>query len=293
MVKNIIISLYGLNIEEPFDHFKLGKFILCNTSYLKKIDSGSKWCDEYGMSYIVYSCNESNIGSAKFNEKFSSIVDEFLNVTLYMIGNRHDKKYKENIFCLRKEKGDFIYCGEELTLIKTFPNSGISLPCYDIDESFFDEEGNSKTLYNYVDKVPPTEIEKKIKLAVSWMGHSLDNRNMVESYMSLSIALEVLLSGNNSPLERGVAYQLREFGAFLAADTLENRMSIYKTLKELYNIRCSISHRGTAKNLSENKYYELFNILKSIIHKLFVLLEQDNINTFEKLKKYIENKKFI
>lgn len=109
----------------------------------------------------------------------------------------------------------------------------------------------------------------------------------------MCFALEALLTDKDQhPLERGLSYQLREFGAFLASDDYEERIAIQKEIKKLYSIRCTIVHQGVAPNLSEDAYYKLLNIIKSIIAKLFFLLENKNIDNFIKLKNHIDKIKF-
>lgn len=110
--------------------------------------------------------------------------------------------------------------------------------------------------------------------------------------MCLCIALETLLSGQNSPLERGTAYQLREYAALLATKKKQERLKIYQSVKHLYSLRCSLSHSGEAKDLTEKEFYELLKILKMIINTLFVLLETNNIQGFKQLQEYIDNIKF-
>ena len=52
---------------------------------------------------------------------------------------------------------------------------------------------------------------------------------------------------------------------FLASAEKEERIIIQEKIKNLYDIRCKISHSGTSKKLSERDFYELLKILKAIM----------------------------
>ncbi|MFA7657919.1 MAG: hypothetical protein WCY19_00635 [Candidatus Gastranaerophilaceae bacterium] len=284
--------LNDIQLTPPLNSFKLNNFIICDNEYLKNVYPSlgkNGFNDDY--KYLIYETNE-NIKSKSFENKFTNIINDFINIFLYFNAKKIYSKSVYGSFFKRHQNEELHFSYTDISFSSKIESYSIKNHKYKIDEKIFKAKGNNKKLFNYIENEPPTEIERKIKLAVSWIGQSLEKANLDEAYMELCIALETLLSGYNSPMERGTAYQLREYGAFLATKNKNKRVSIYNDLKILYNIRCTISHSGIAKKLTTKEYYRLLKILKAIINELFILLETKNITTHKKLQDYIDEIKF-
>lgn len=302
--KQIINSLLGIELNPSLEYLKLGNFSIWSYNYFKQMFPTIKPLDEKfpensvvpneankEKAYLIYETNR-NVKLKSFEKNFSNTLNNFLNLILYIKELRAYNINKHGNFYSLKGFKDLYFGGEEISFTcRSFFCESYSKICI-LDDKIFKKRGNNKKIFEYIENEPSTEIERKIKLAISWIGQSLCNHHLDEAYMGLCIALETLLSGQNSPMERGTAYQLREFGAFLAERNKEKRLSVYKDLKDLYNIRCEISHSGRAKNLTMVEYNKLLKILKSIIHELFVLLETKNITTHKKLQNHINELKF-
>lgn len=298
----VLFSVNNILLSKSVDYFKLGNFTLCGYKYFHdifpKVIPPTGLEDENSIipnpksknSFILYSTNK-NIHTKKFEIEFSNILNVFVDFMLYINGKRafetedywyHHKEQCENLSLLGN---DVNFCSRSDSFKVFYNNCKVS-------KSLFNKIGNNIKLFKYVDSDPNTEIEKKIKLSVLWIALGLRTSNLTQAYVCLCIALETLLSGNNSPLERGTAYQLREFGAFLASAEKEGRIIIQEKIKNLYDIRCKISHSGTSKKLSERDFYELLKILKAVIDNLFKIIEEKEITNHKKLQEYIDEIKF-
>lgn len=302
--KQIINSLYNIKLKEPLDYLKLGNFIILNDKYFSQIyplvrptldiylEASVVPNSSQNCYHLIYETSE-NIRTKAFKEKFSDHLNAFLNLLLYITEQR---SYSINEYSYRhhkKEAPNLYFGGEEISFtIRSITSRDYNTKTCRLDDNIFKKTGNNKKLFEYIENEPKTELERKIKLAVSWIGQSLCNRHLDEAFMGLCVALETLLSGQNSPMERGTAYQLREFGAFLATKDKKERLLLNKELKNLYNHRCAISHSGIAKNLSLKQYHRLLKILKAIINELLIILETKNIDTHAKLQNYIDELKF-
>lgn len=304
MKKYIINTLYDIKLKPPLISFKLGNFTICNYMHFQLVFPDIKPIpgidpelsvmpneSQPGKYELIYETDQ-NINTKSFENLFSDHINMFINILVYISGNRAYYINEYGPFYKDKEYKNLYFGGEEIGFAFRSTSSNECTKTCELDDKIFNKKGNNKRLFDYIENEPLTEIERKIKLAVSWIGQSLCNRHLDEAYLGLCIALETLLSGQNSPMERGTAYQLREFGAFLAEHDKEKRLSMYNDLKDLYNIRCEISHSGRAKKLTMVEYNKLLKILKSIIGELFVLLETKNITTHKKLQNHINELKF-
>jgi hypothetical protein len=219
-------------------------------------------------------------------------MENFFKVLFYYRGVRVISRPEYAPFYQRDKSANVYSTGMEISVSCKSNCTNTENDYFEITQDIYNKTGNNKQISTYIENEPQTEIERKIHLAVNWIGNSLDNRNLIEGYIELCIALETLLSGESNPLERGTAYQIREFGAFLCAKNKKERIIINKKIKELYAIRCAVTHTGISTKLTEEKFYELLEILKLIIHELYILLESREIDAYTKLSHYIDELKF-
>lgn len=293
-MKYILSFLGGIKFKNENEYIRLGSFLICNDKYLMQNfpEDFTKNNTYNDFSYLLYECKEKSIETDYFKNLYSDKIKLFLNTILYCIDERAFTLPKVSYSNNNNINKNLYYSGDEYSLGIKFCTSSIFSPSCCISNKMFNRSGNTLKLFDYIEKEPSSEIEQKIFLAVKWIGEGLTHSDLRIGYMCLCIALETLLSGKNSPLERGTAYQLREYAALLATKKKQERLKIYQSVKYLYGLRCSLSHAGEAKDLTEKKFYELLKILKMIINTLFVLLETNNIQSFKQLQEYIDNIKF-
>lgn len=298
----ILFSVNNITLGKNIDYFQLGNFILCNYKYFHTIFPNvtpkTSPEDENSLipnpkskhDFILYSTNK-NTHTKKFEKEFSDKLNTFVDIMLYINGKR-TYTVEEYWYLHKEQSSNLCVLGNDINFGSRSDSFNIFYDNCKVSKILFKKIGNNIKLFKYIDSEPNTEIEKKIKLSVLWIALGLRTNNLTQAYVCLCIALETLLSGNNSPLERGTAYQLREFGAFLASAEKEERIIIQEKIKNLYDIRCKISHSGTSKKLSERDFYELLKILKAIIDNLFKIIEEKEITNHKKLQEYIDEIKF-
>lgn len=294
--KKIIISwLLNFELIDELEFISIGNFQICSHSYAyrKFPNEIHHEATDYNSYFLIYETREV-ITDDYFSTRFIDIMEDFFKVLLYYLGTRLIVKAEFDVSKnkINDPKINVYHTREELTILGRTCSCECQNDYIVVNKDFYKPIGNNRKIGYYIDKKPTTEIEKKISLAVNWIGNALNNRNLIEGYTQLCIAIETLLSGESSPFERGTAYQIREYGAFLCSIDKEERKIILNEIRDLYAIRCSIAHSGITTKLTEEKYYRLLKILKKIIDKLYELQEIEAINTFAELSNYIDDIKF-
>ena len=179
----------------------------------------------------------------------------------------------------------------ERTIEISSQNQSLINPQYDFFEEFFGDD--KKIIYKWIDSDNSQlkELERRLKIAIDWIGQSLRENNLTKRFTFLCIALETLLSDKPSGvMEQGTTYRLREYSAFLATDDPAKRIEIYNKIRSLYDERSAISHSGTSKSLQLKHYYELLEIIYPITRKIQNLIKED-IFTSKDLTTYINKLK--
>lgn len=302
--KFIIFCIDNIKLSKQINHIQLGDFLLFDYRYFKQkfpnLEPPEKEHMEYSIvpnkqskgGFVLYS-TEQNINSNNFKKNFELQFCNFIDFLLYLHGKRAFEENKFNYTQFKENKKLHFICNEINFASYSDVYQVNCMNCI-ISEQLFKKAGNNKRIFDLIKLINLNKMEKKIKLAIDWIALALKNNHLTQAFMCLCISLETLLtSDSSSPLERGVAYQLREFGAFLASNNQKERLEIQSKIKELYAIRCSITHSGSLNNaVSEKQFYDLLNILKAVIGGLFELIDKKNITDSEKLRLYIDNIKF-
>ena len=135
------------------------------------------------------------------------------------------------------------------------------------------------------------DIDKKISKSIEWLGKSKLTISIEDSVLYIAIALECLLSFNESSLiSPSKTNSFAEGVAFLIGNSLEERLRIYQDLKKLYGKRSAIVHSGDSSVTNEMKE-RFFEYVVRCVNKILEL-KNKNIYNINDLRKYIENKKF-
>ena len=105
-----------------------------------------------------------------------------------------------------------------------------------------------------------------------------------DKFLDLGICLEMLLLNNVNNQERpdqlSLTFRLR--GSWLLAETADDRLEIYNTLKKVYNLRSEIAHNGYAKSLQNKNPSDVEELMLSSINIAEQILQNIINNGFPK-----------
>ncbi len=302
----VLSVLHGFELPQDINNIEVGNFIICNYKYINEeylnkhpqykfnsdfISPNSRGLIDY--FYVIHKdilAYDNNTAVEIFQEKLEILI----NYLLYCISIKSKKNSKISYTKDFSNKKIFVITPDLIQ--STFSCNDIINPLYIVTPDLFKVKYknillNNLKIINNLEADTLCEIEKKINMAINWIGKSLRNDDITQSFLFLAMAMECLLTFSEGFISPSITYQLAETCAFLCADTLEERIQIEKTVKDLYRKRSAIVHTGGA-NIELQDYYNFISILKIAIGKLLELIESSNIKKSDDLCKYIKQCKY-
>ena len=302
----VLSVLHGFELPQNINNIAIGNFIICNFQYINedylnrhpqyKFLSDSIAPDSRGLIDYFYVIHKNIIAydNNKAIEIFQDKVEILINYLLYCISFKSKDNSKISYTKDFSDKKIFVITPD--LIHSNFSRNDITNPIYTITPDLFEIKYknillNNLKIINNLESDSLCEIEQKINGAINWIGQSLRNNDLAQSFLFLAMAMECLLTYNEGFISPSITYQLAETCAFLCADTSEERIQIEKTVKDLYRKRSAIVHTGCT-NIELQDYYNFISILKITIGKLLELIESSNIKKSNDLCKYIKQCKY-
>jgi len=161
-----------------------------------------------------------------------------------------------------------------------------------IDDISFTNNPRYIAIFNLFLNKNPCKFEKKIILAIEWLGQAYKDSSMQNSFLKAAISLEILFTHSEKEIiTPSIIHQISESIALILGKDYEDCIKIEKDIKYLYGKRSSIVHSGSSKI----KYYELNNLLNysgKIIFEFLINYEYSNVKEIEELYSILKRKKY-
>lgn len=153
------------------------------------------------------------------------------------------------------------------------------------------ENGNYK-IWEIASKSNKSEIEKRLLIAVEWIGKGVNDLDDAKAFVQFIFAIEGLLKQNEQGIiNSSISSQISETAAFLIGDTLEERIKIEKLCKNLYAKRSAIAHGGS-QSISKEDLDNALDLSKKLVIKILTSPELNNINSIKEIQEWVKNKKY-
>lgn len=138
-----------------------------------------------------------------------------------------------------------------------------------IDDPYFtNAEWGFDRIWEFLSVPNNTELEKKLLLAIEWIGQSYIERSPPSAFLKSAIALEILFTYNEKTIiNSSILSQISESIALLLGEKLSERLEIESRIKKLYNLRSSIAHAGK-QQFPKEELDELINTSRSVVVKM-------------------------
>lgn len=291
----ILYELYGAELDEP--KLSLGDFTVYNFDL-----SISELTEKYphlAQSDIYFSHRKSQLllgihtkarENAKAVEIADKLVETFENVFSYMICDlKHERSVgifnfrgwqtKTAVVCNNKSMG---YHGR----------SRIFIPVNISDPFYLNPSQGNDILWKLITKSSKTEIEKRILNAVEWIGKAVYDLDISKSLVQFVFAIEGMLQLNEKAfVTPSIVSQLSDSLAFIIQDNLEERKSIAKYFKDIYQKRSAIAH-GASKTIDSEDLHLALEIAKRMVISFLTKKPFDEMKSMDDLSKHLIDLKF-
>jgi hypothetical protein len=148
-----------------------------------------------------------------------------------------------------------------------------------LDNPYFVNEDNGyQTVWGFTTKNNLNKFEKRIMLAVEWIGQSMADPSPQSAFIKAAIALEIIFTYNEKEIiTPSIMNQISESIALILGSSVDERLKIESRVKKLYGLRSKIVHSGK-KDISQADYKTLLEIARSVIIKI---LTSDKLNSVD------------
>ncbi|MDL2264347.1 hypothetical protein LJC31_06810 [Synergistaceae bacterium OttesenSCG-928-I11] len=287
----------GISLEEKSD-ISIGAYNIFTQEELKY---PYKIADELFLWITVKINNSYDRELAK--EKGNSLFNDFRRMICFLLGQYGDKYEIRIGFPLLKKIGPYQASGENYEIVffnenKQMLGAHSSKPIYllvPLHDPYFAQNPNFSQLWEIHSRMTNnshlTELEKRIVNSALAVGESIVTDDFRNSVIYSCIAVETLLSFDEKSLfQPSIGERIAESVAVLVGPSQDERLAIYKLVKNAYALRSALVHGGQPE--MENNHFALNYYLKMIINRLLNEEPFIHMKTIVDLYGYIKFKKF-
>ncbi|QDZ88055.1 HEPN domain-containing protein [Priestia megaterium] len=251
-----------------------------------------------GTSNLVISVNVKARHSDKANERAIVKLQHFENTIRFIIADqaRYTKErnnYDIGIFNFNETKRTRGLLFSEQLSVSTISLTGAfenidlhDFPIQDPDYAY-DE------IWVILEKEKPTELEKRIMSAITWVGKGLRDEESTRALVQYVFALESLLQfqQKNTLVSPSITYKMAELAAFIIGEEYEDRSKIEDLVKRIYSKRSAIAHGGSHEvdeSILDNALWLIQNLIMRLIvdEELKKSISIQEVDAWVKIQKY-------
>lgn len=212
------------------------------------------------------------------SEKARAHLQQFENTMRFILGREDTEEQDIGVFNFNeiKRTRGVLLSDTHATITSRMKGAfnPILLHKYPINEPRY---GHDK-LWEMLAKEKPSDLEKRIISAVSWVGKGLRDEEPARAFVQYVFALEALLQIQQDVLvSPSITYSISEMAAFILGNDLKMRLEIEKVAKEVYGKRSAIAH-GSSQEVDSLLLKDALWLVKSIIT---VLITDERFKDFK------------
>jgi len=241
---------------------------------------------------VVVGVTEEARESDRAAEKARAHLQQFENTMRFMLGREDTEEYDIGVFNFNeiKRTRGVLLSDTHATITSRMKGAfnPILLHKYPINDSQY---GHDK-LWEMLKKENPTDLEKRIISAVSWIGKGLRDEEPARAFVQYVFALEALLQIQQDVLvSPSITYSISEMAAFILGKDLETCLDIEKVAKEVYSKRSAIAH-GSSQEVDSLLLKDALWLIKSLITVLITDERFKDFKRIDDIRDWIKNKKY-
>lgn len=294
-----IKSVNGICLKNNDKPCSLGPFVLYNRSFFIKNVMANPYKDNKDMDSILWQGFTSEYVvtidiEARDSDKVKDIAYELLNqLELFIYYSIGEPNPKFDITIVSRlaypYENHLILCDQEI--IRSTQNNRIEL--IPLDEDYFkDVSIGNNIIWTFINKSNLDEMKTRIVSAIEWIGKANSENNIKNQFLFYLIAVESIFTIQEKTLiSPSIASIICESAAYILSTDANKRISIEKTIKELYGIRSAIAH-GSEKKISKENIQLACHISTSIVRQFLTNKELSSICKVQDFVDYIKLKKY-
>lgn len=154
------------------------------------------------------------------------------------------------------------------------------------------EDTGYHTVWGFTTKKNLNKFQKRIMLAVEWIGQSMADPSPQSAFIKAAIALEIIFTYNEREIiTPSIMNQISESIALILGSSVDKRLEIERSVKKLYGLRSKIVHSGN-KDISQADYKDLLGIARSVIIKILTSDKLNSVDSVEDLYTILKKIKY-
>ncbi len=162
-----------------------------------------------------------------------------------------------------------------------------------IDDKYFTEsESGFDRMWEGVKSNNPSELQKRLLLAIEWVGQAYGELSPPSAFLKAAIALEILFTQNEKTLvSASILNQISESVALILGDNVEERIKIEAELKRLYSMRSAIAHSGKT-DVVQDDLFSIFSFCRQVIITIMVRPTLRDLRSISEIHAYLKTVKY-
>lgn len=267
-------------------HFQSHKHIIEAKSSVKPEDNRFDFSQKYLIEWKA---------DAKHYTKAIEIADSYFEkfeLILHYIIGRPTSKYEVKIFNYqgRNNRNAIVFSDGGLATSSTSHGASEELP---VDNPYFtNEDFGYRLIWQMADTNSLNQFQKRILLAIEWIGQSIIEPLPQSAFLKAAIALEIIFTYNEKTIiNASILSQISEGTALILGESVEERFKIETEVKNLYGLRSAIVHSGN-KDISRDDHLKILDVSRNVVTKLLTSEKLMSIDSVENLYKLLKQIKY-
>ena len=297
---HVLRDLHGITLNNPQQPCVLGGYTIYKFSnHRKTIEAKTKLDPKYiwhnsEPEYLIEWQSE-----ARHFEKAIELADEqfskFELILRYVIGNPSER-IEVGVLNYQgwRHRRAFVFSSEGDTSISA-TGHGPTEPIPLDDPYFISSYIGNDIVWNLVGNNNTNKLQKRIILAIEWVGLAMSALSPQSAFLKAAIAIEIIFTySEKTIITPSILNQISESIALILGKTAVERIKIERNVKKLYSTRSAIVHSGK-NDLAEYDFGDMLRLARDVIitlltnEKLKDITSIENLYTFLKKLKYSSN----
>ncbi|MCW6050301.1 hypothetical protein K4039_09435 [Lyngbya sp. CCAP 1446/10] len=298
---SVFRDIHGIVLNSPTSPLLLGGYTIYEFASQKEfIESIFESKTNSSSQLICFKDNPEYLiewkAEARHSEKALEIADEhferFELILRYLIGSvtNHFEVGVLNYQGWRHRKAYILSDMGEVS--SSLSNHG-PIEQISLDNPYFVNEDNGyHTVWGFTTKKNLNKFQKRIMLAVEWIGQSMADPSPQSAFIKAAIALEIIFTYNEREIiTPSIMNQMSESIALILRSSVDERLKMESKVKKMYGLRSKIVHSGN-KDISQADYQTLLEIARHVIIKILTSDKLNSVDSVEDLYTILKKIKY-